>query len=234
MATFRKRRSRKYRSKNTRKNTRRNARKYHINRRSKKSLVGGINWFPRIKIPYWNTRRRIVPAPTIEAAHTIEATAYAEPNKNVYFEQHNEQEIMHAKEQLEREIEEFGTSIYEEIVKNRDRNIKEDTLSVEDYIYHIILTIQVKQLLVVKLMQTIDKITNNGMSNNEYSELYDAVTTGLLNLNDHYEKIIDKHTELSDKEIAKETAKKIANTSAETYYKGLLEVINVAKQRLYI
>ena len=47
--TFRKRHSRKYRSKNTRKNTRRNARrKYHkarksrSNRRSRKSLEGGV------------------------------------------------------------------------------------------------------------------------------------------------------------------------------------------------
>ena len=46
MATFRKRHSRKYRNKNTRRtknrrNTRRNTRKSHINRRSRKSLVGG-------------------------------------------------------------------------------------------------------------------------------------------------------------------------------------------------
>ena len=50
MATFRKRRSRKYRNKNTRRNTRRNTRKkYHkarksrINRRTRKSLEGGLS-----------------------------------------------------------------------------------------------------------------------------------------------------------------------------------------------
>lgn len=49
MATFRKKRSRKYKRRNTRRNTRRNMRrnmrKSHIKRRGKKSLVGGLNLF---------------------------------------------------------------------------------------------------------------------------------------------------------------------------------------------
>jgi hypothetical protein len=55
MATFRKKRSRQYRRRNTRRN-----------RRSKKSLVGGVKWFPfPIK---WGKKEQSPPLDTSEAA----------------------------------------------------------------------------------------------------------------------------------------------------------------------
>jgi hypothetical protein len=240
MASFRNKRSRKYRSKNTRKNTRRNTRKSRINRRSKKSLVGGgivRNWLSRIPGSYWNANRRIAPAPTIESAHTtvagpVEAATSRIPITNVFFEQSNDQEIMRTKEQLKREIEKFVTSIKEEIDQNEDRNIKEDPLSVEDYIINIVRPIMDKQPLFVELMKSIDKTMNNGISNNEYNELYDSVTDLFLQLNDKYEK--NEYPDESGKELAKELVKDMANTTAVKYYKSMLYLIDIAKLKLYI
>ena len=74
MASFRKRRSMKYKRRNTRRNIRRNtrrkyikARKYRINRRSRKSLEGGLKF-----LNYLPGSKRVRIAPTDDSTPTIQ------------------------------------------------------------------------------------------------------------------------------------------------------------------
>jgi hypothetical protein len=80
MASFRKKRSRQYKRRNTRKNIRRNtrrkyikARKSSINRHSRKSLEGGLQ-FPSFSsfAPSFLTRRKVGIAPTDDSTPTIQ------------------------------------------------------------------------------------------------------------------------------------------------------------------
>jgi hypothetical protein len=83
MATFRKKRSRQYKRRNTRRNIRRNtrrkyikARKSSINRRSRKSLEGGLK-FPSFSsfAPSFLTRRKVGIAPTDVLTPTTQGNA---------------------------------------------------------------------------------------------------------------------------------------------------------------
>jgi hypothetical protein len=85
MATFRKR-SRKYRNKNTRRNIRRKyikARKSRINRRSRKSLVGGVK-FPSIYsfAPSFLTRRSAAVAPAPDYKPQIDPLSISGESNN--------------------------------------------------------------------------------------------------------------------------------------------------------
>ena len=83
MASFRKRRSRKYRNKNTRRNIRRNtrrkyikARKSSINRRSRKSLEGGL------RFPSFLTRRSAAVAPAPDDRPQIDSLSISGESNN--------------------------------------------------------------------------------------------------------------------------------------------------------
>ena len=147
MATFRKRRSRKYRNKNTRRKSL-NTRKYHIKRRGKKTLRGGIfgSLFSSSKAPdkvsktWWKDDGVIIDAAeygvkTVSEAHRLTiANEKKLQEENLKRKQEEAERV--AKEQREDEIQtimnrrnktrEEATNIYEERVKLLQANLEAD------------------------------------------------------------------------------------------------------------
>jgi hypothetical protein len=213
MATFRKKRSRKYKRRNTR-------RKSHIKRRGKKSLVGGtLITFIKNRLGF---SKNVPSSTTSESSRVIQPRAIntmtLEGTSDMYIQDMDTEDILDMKK-IEQLLTAIDTAIQANLTKLID-NGPNDTTSLEDVVLNI------KRTYAELKTRYIEAVSTISIQNSRLEVVFKERFTKLANetyyaLIMNLDNIVADISKSEDQAMANKDAKKKAILIANAYYESL-------------